>query len=407
MRTLASPNAIADGRFGASVSAGPQYVYVGAQAESATTAAGTFPGAGRAYIVDPLFGNVIAQLQSLHPSDNGRFSAVGAHPSSAILAVGASLEGSWSSNQFFQPGRAYIFNAATGAPLPPPLASPSAQQGGCFGYSVAVYRNLVVIGAPGEGSTGTSGDGSGSAYLWNVETAQLVTKYTSPNTQPNGNFGYSVSIIGDALRHPSAVLIGAPNETSAQGQAVGAAYIFPLASTQPAATLQSPHPTPLSAVTNLGGQFGYSVQLGVGDTGELIAAVGAPTEDVPQCNGAGRAYTFDLAGNPVLRLFSPNAMPGGYFGASVAVKAETPAAGKHNEMVVGAPGENNGQLFGAGNAYAFQCSNGHLIQTLSSPNAQVTGGFAGSAALGTSSLILGAQGETVHGLSFAGRAYVR
>jgi hypothetical protein len=403
MPTIVSPNPIATGEFGSSVSAGDQYVYIGALLESAVTGSGSIEQAGRAYIVDQTTGHVVHQLQSQNPSPGGMFGAVGGHPASGILAVGAGSEGSGFPPNFFMPGRAYLFDVSSGLLLQP-LASPGGQEWGGFGSSVAVEGNLVVIGAPGEGGPGSGvsqpGNGAGRVYLYDLVTNTFVSTFVSPHTQASGNFGFSVSIQGGV------VMVGAPGETTAHGHGVGAAYIFYPIGAQADVVLSSRHPTrrlgPGGSQT--GGQFGTCVRLGVGDTGQLIAAVGAPGEGANGSIGAGRAYTFDPFGNVQLQLTSPNAVPGGNFGISVGLHAEQPSSGGHNVLLVGAPGETSSQ-FEAGNAYVFECASGQLLRTMSSPHAQQMGFFGASAAIGKSSLVVGAVGETVSGITFAGRAY--
>jgi hypothetical protein len=62
-------------------------------------------------------------------------------------------------------GSAYIFNVSTGAPLST-LVSPKAETDGYFGWTVAVCRKLVAVGALGETSDGISQ--GGRAYVFSV-----------------------------------------------------------------------------------------------------------------------------------------------------------------------------------------------------------------------------------------------
>ena len=97
-------------------------------------------------------------------------------------------------------------------------------------------------------------------------------------------------------------------------------------------------------------------------------------------------------------LTSPNAQYFGQFGNSVATDG--------NIAIVGAGIESANGLTGAGHAYIFNATTGALLLTLTSPNAQSSGFFGNSVALGGNLAVVGAIFETVEGYSFEGRAYV-
>jgi hypothetical protein len=99
-----------------------------------------------------------------------------------------------------------------------------------------------------------------------------------------------------------------------------------------------------------------------------------------------------------ITLTSPNAQSSGQFGSSVAINEGDPL------VVVGAPGETANALPNAGHAYVLDTNTG-LITTLTSPNAQIKGGF-GSVAVSGTTVVVGAYGETANGHSVAGHAYV-
>lgn len=133
-------------------------------------------------------------------------------------------------------------------------------------------------------------------------------------------------------------------------------------------------------------------------SGEL-AIVGAPGESSNGYVGAGNAYIFDVeTGSLVQSLTSPNAQDSGGFGGAVAISG--------NLAIVGAYNENVGGHDGAGRAYVFEASTGALVDTLSSPNSQALGSFGTSVAISGNLAVVGAVGETVQKDSAAGRAYV-
>jgi outer membrane protein assembly factor BamB len=72
---------------------------------------------------------------------------------------------------------------------------------------------------------------------------------------------------------------------------------------------------------------------------------------------------------------------------------------------VGAYGETAGGYSAAGHAYVFNAKTGALVQTLTSPNAQLDGYFGFSVAISGSLVMVGACTEAAGGYSMAGHAY--
>jgi FG-GAP repeat len=95
---------------------------------------------------------------------------------------------------------------------------------------------------------------------------------------------------------------------------------------------------------------------------------------------------------------SPSPTESGFFGGSLAVQGST--------VVVGAMGENVSGKFGAGAVYLFRATTGGLLRTLTSPNAQIDGGFGAAVAISGKVVVVGAPEENVTGEAAAGRAYV-
>jgi hypothetical protein len=216
-------------------------------------------------------------------------------------------------------------------------------------------------------------------------SADSTITLTSPNAQTSGRFGYSVAINeGDPI-----VVVGAPGETANALPQAGHAYVLDT-TTGLITTLTSP--TPQQSFYGYG--FGYSVAV----SGTTVV-VGAPYETANAVSGAGHAYVFDATdGSLITTLTSPNAQAAGLFGNSVAVSGTT--------VVVGARGEIANTLVFAGHAYVFDATDGSLITTLTSPNAQAGGNFGASVSISGSTVVAGAPSETANALVFAGHAYV-
>ncbi len=141
-------------------------------------------------------------------------------------------------------------------------------------------------------------------------------------------------------------------------------------------------------------QFGDAVSVAGG-----VAVVGAAAENVGSVNEAGRAYTFsETSGALISTLQSPNATSTGIFGEAVSTNGGTVVVGASQEIAVG--------VANAGNVYVFNASDGGVMDRFYSPNAQLGGYFGASVFDGPTRILVGANGETPPGFSYAGNAYV-
>ncbi|MDG7011234.1 MAG: hypothetical protein JRN57_03845 [Nitrososphaerota archaeon] len=288
-------------------------------------------------------------------------------------------------------GRVYVFNATTGR-LISTLVSPEAQAGGGFGWSVTVSGSIVVVGAPNETENGIVG--AGRAYSFNGESGLLIRTFASPNAQAGGHFGYSVGMSDNNVLNTSRVAVGAPGEAVGGVEEAGRAYVFGALSGGLIAQLESPNVQQggifgcsVSVTLNItavgapgeasaglaqagraygfwadtggllynvsspgaqqGGRFGWSVWLS-----EQTLAVGAPGEAAAGLAGAGGAYTFsDMNGTLVKAYQSRAASAGGAFGTAVSV-VQGPVRFVGYILYVGAPREESSGNESAGNAYA-------------------------------------------------------
>ncbi len=90
-----------------------------------------------------------------------------------------------------------------------------------FGFSVSLYEDRALIGAPED--SGVNGDDSGSAYIFEYDSLNElwveIEKLTADDGAANDEFGHSVSLNGDR------VLVGAWGDDD-NGTNSGSAYIF-------------------------------------------------------------------------------------------------------------------------------------------------------------------------------------
>lgn len=276
--------------------------------------------------------------------------------SGGIALVGATLDGTTGSGS----GRAYVFNSATGAllhTLENPIPGPSANDH--FGLSVSLSGTQALIGAQNDDTTASN---AGSAYLFNSTTGALVRTFSNPGPAPTvlDNFGHAVAVSGNRA------LISAIGDDAGASSA-GAAYLF---DTTTGALLQT-FANPVPGLTS-NDNFGFAVALS-----DNLALISTINDDTAALN-AGAAYLFDITTGALLHTFL-NPTPelnnifgnNDNFGFSVALSS--------TRALIGAPNENvNG--FHNGAAYLYDLATGVLLDALliPSPNSD-TEEFLGSA----------------------------
>jgi hypothetical protein len=198
-------------QFGTSVAISGDYAVVGAPYE------GTDRGA--TYIFHRTGTNIWSSSTNISASDaaDGDCFGFSVAISGDYAIVGATVEDGSGSDR----GAAYIFQRTgtntwdTGTKI---IAS-DAQDNDEFGYSVAISGDYAIVGALDEDG---SGDSRGAAYIFQrtgTNTWDTGTKITSSNANDTDCFGGSVAI------SENYVIVGAPN-VDGSGADRGAAYIF-------------------------------------------------------------------------------------------------------------------------------------------------------------------------------------
>ena len=249
---------------------------------------------------------------------------------------------------------------------------------GLFGQSLAVGGAFLVVGAPNETSSGLAA--AGNAYVYNSSSGALVYTLTSPAPQELGAFGWSVAVSG------SVAMVGAPGENASGVPAAGAVHAYSLTTGKLLYTLSSPNAQTV-------GEFG-----GVLAASGSLLVVGAVSENTT-AGFAGRAYVYNAtSGSLIGSLESPNPVLEGEFGSTAYATPGYVFVGAQNETVDGS--------VGAGRVYVFSASSLALVETLTSPGAQVNGEFGFSLAGTGSELVVGAPFESVGGGPQIGNAYV-
>ncbi len=414
LHTLVSPNPVEWGFFGSGVigtgdmnSDGRPDMVI-----SASTEDGGATDAGRVYVFSGIDGSLLRTFVSPNPEVDGTFGAsIASVPDvnsdgCPDLMVGASYEDGGDSDT----GRAYLLSGSDGALLST-FVSPNPESGGDFGTSVSSIGDLngdgfadALVGARLEDGGAAN---AGRAYVFSGADGALIHPIGSPTPEANGFFGHAAFSVGDATADGlDDFVIGTYYEDGGGVLDAGRVYFFDGDLDAPRLTLISPN-----AQTN--SRFGCAAA-GAGDVdndGDPDIVVGAYGETVGGSTAAGRVYLFDAGTGALVRtLVSPNPEYAGRFGWSVAGTGDVDDDG-YDDVVIGADSEDGG-AGGAGRAYVFSGQTGGVLYTLVSPNPVGSGGF-GSHVSGAgdvdddgyADVIVGAS-EPPGGLSGAGRAYV-
>lgn len=377
---LASPSAVAFGKFGFSVSGAPDIdgdgygdFLVGAPSETV----GATEFAGRVYVYSGRTGAFLRAHASPSPEFTGSFGVDMAgigdinNDGRGDYIVGAGTEDGAGQTDS---GRAYVYSGATGELLRT-HTMPAATSFGSFGQSVDAVGDVTgdnrpdyIVGAWGADASGVPGGGSnGLAYIFSGATGSLVRTVTAPLSAAGGGFGWSVAgvpdVNGDGVGD---FAVGAPfsDSQSISANGVGRAYIYSGANGALLRELTSPN-------EESNGQFGFHVA-GVKDLsgdglGDVL--VGAWQEDADGINAAGRVYAFSGNAGTLTRVFkSPNPDSVGNFGVSSAGVGDRNGNG-FEDLMVGASGDGGGEAASPGRAYVLDGLTGELLDSIQSPYA--------------------------------------
>ncbi len=445
LRTLESPNPVADGFFGSWVAGVPDAdgdgrgdLLVGANREL-----GGAEGAGRAYLFSGATGNLLQTLESPNPEVNGEFGSLVAGVSDVDGdGRGDLLVAAYSEDvEMTDAGRAYLYSGSTGV-LIRTLESPNIESFGNFGFSVAGVtdadgdgRGDLLIGAAledggaedaGRAYLFLSGEGGGNMPPIAVDDMAATTEgvavsisVLSNDADPDGDL-LSIAMVGTPMNGTAEALQGQITYTPSAGFIGTDSFTYTVSDGMETddglVTVTVSNALDVLTLTSLNpealGNFGVSTA-GVPDLdgdGRGDVLVGAWREN-GGAEDAGRAYVFSgVTGARLRTLASPNPELDAQFGRSVAGVPDADGDGQ-GDLFVGAPLEDGGAS-NSGRAYLFSGATGELLRTLVSPTPEANGVFglavAGVPDLdgdGRGDLFVGGQGED-GGMSDAGRAYL-
>ena len=378
-KLLASDGAAGD-YLGLSVSVNGDIAIVGAQYGDSPTAA-----SGSAYLFkDDGTGNwsEIQELLSADGAAGDRFGAsVAVSGDTAVIgAYGDGDSGSYS-------GSAYIFQddgAGNWTQIDKLLAGDGAA-GDYFGMSVGISGDTVVVGAFAVDDNGTD---SGAAYIFQDDGAgnwTQIDKLLADDGGADDEFGRAVAIVDDT------VVIGAWGDDDKAADA-GAAYIFQDDGLGDWTQIDKL----LAGDGAAGDYFGTSVAID-----DVTVAVGAFGDD-DQGADSGSAYVFKDDGTgywaEVDKLLAFHGAAGDQFGISVAIAGDAAIVGAFTEDASGTD---------SGSAYVFQDIGTTWRQNTKLKSSDGVAGdyFAASVSISDAVAILGVVGDDDNG-NFSGSAYM-
>ncbi|BAY24264.1 integrin alpha beta-propeller repeat protein [Calothrix sp. NIES-2100] len=311
LQTYFNPTPKSGDLFGNSIAISDNKVLIGAPRDN---------DKGGVYLYDQLTGKLLLTFFKNNPVGGDYFGYSVAMSGDKVL-IGTPYDDQGAPNS----GRAYLYDAKTGELLQT-FDNPTPEGGDLFGFAVAISGNTVVISAFLD-DTGAAD--TGSAYVFDAVTGQLVHTLLNPNPGDADLFGSAVDIDGDKI------LVGARADDLGAVDA-GAAYMFDAVTGNLLHTFANPTPEP-------GDIFGVSVAISGNQV--LIGASG----DNTGASNSGATYLFDATTGKLSETFTnPSAAEGDLFGNAVDIDGD--------HVVIGAFGDDE-KGANTGAAYVFEKAN--------------------------------------------------
>jgi len=306
--------------------------------------------------------------------------------SAAALNGPTALIGADGDNSF--QGAAYLFTNSNGSwSEGQKLTASDGLAGDEFGYRVALADNTLLVGAFTATVGGNVSQGAAYVFTQSNGTWSESQKLTASDGGLFDNFGASVALDGNTL------VVGANGATVGGNAAQGAVYVF---------TESNGTWTQTQKLTADDGaaydNFGLSVAL----KGSTIL-IGSPRAAVGANAAQGALYVFTESNgtwSQTQKLTASDGAANDSFGESVDLDGSTALIGAYNATV------NGHSLQGA--AYIFTESNGSWSegQKLTASDGTTNANFGNAVALNGITALIGADGSTVGGNTYQGKAYL-
>jgi hypothetical protein len=246
--------------------------------------------------------------------------------------------------------------------------------GARFGTSVAIFRDTLVVGAPGFGTPANAG----AAYVFTRSTGNWTQRTALSEGIGDNNFGTRVAIYDTTIGIASVTSVNTATVSVYEGS--GASW-----TKTDTLTALMPESTDL---------FGSSVsiykdRIAVGAPGERGATLGVPTTGISFVAGTirGAAFVYKKSGSawPLSTYVKPtSSSTAQLFGKSVSLF--------ENTLVVGAPGYSNddGMVY----TYKIDSSNFYHPKTYTPGNPNIKNSFGDSVSISNSAIVIGGQFES-------------
>lgn len=271
---------------------------------------------GVVYLYDVDSGDLVRTFHSPHPTEGGKFGiALGIVGDRIYIAAHGNRTGGESA---IPSGAIYAFDLHT-QELIRTFENPEPDEGDQFGFGFVVEGNRLLASARLDD---TLGEDTGSAYLFDTETGELIHLFRNPTPmEADERFGTGICLAAGKA------VIGALNDTT-NGVESGACYVFNAVTGELERTIYSPN-------AQAGGQFAASVAIGP------LFVAGEPATGY-HAGAPGHAYLFDpRTGDLLQEIMNPSSAPKDHFG--------NPTATDGSHVLVGAWG-------GTGGAYLYDVS---------------------------------------------------
>ncbi|MHA7734885.1 FG-GAP repeat protein, partial [Nitrosopumilus sp. S6] len=208
--TIGNPSPAGGDVFGASLALGPDFAVIAAESHD-----GVAPHIGEVYIFDYSGRTPLVTIPNPSPIIYDSFGVDVAIDGTDVLISAPAGDG-----RSTQPGTVYLYDSSGTLNLPIPNPDPDALDR--FGHSIDMNGDLIVIGAPHD-DFGASN--AGSVYVFD-KTGTLLQTIHNPTPDADDQFGFSVSLFGNLL------VVGAPTDDTLSTDS-GIAYLYTLSSPGP------------------------------------------------------------------------------------------------------------------------------------------------------------------------------
>lgn len=262
---------------------------------------------------------------------------------------------------------------------------------GLFGSSVAIHKDIAIVGAQGDDD---NGEDTGAVYIFerspdDINTWQEITKITNPESSNYEAFGTDIDVFNEF------VVIGAPNNNSIDTR-TGAAFLYQ----RHAGGINNWGYIAKLTPSDGRKDYGFGISVAIYEDRVLVGARSA--DGIWGKTGAAYSYKRNYGGEntwgEAFKIIASDGNPGDFFGNSIAL---------HNNIaIIGAERVTD---FGAnsGASYIFKYTNSNEsaweeVIKLYSPNSAYNDLFGSSVATDGENFVVGAPNEDKSGTDNGG-----